>query len=205
MYRDIIILVSYFLFLAIMASTPVDIVVPWLVKKVRHIEAQLDKDKPNIKFSPAAFIFLLMKSLQFAKGYVAVFLTQRFFESEWMLLISISIVILFHNWTLFNKFKNRHHLFLVAWGIYSALYFKFFFIFPISYVLLSFLFNSFVIGILANIVFMFAAIWTFYLDPLNIILNLDIFLFGFLVYAKLLFKHFEETPYTLLKSFENRK
>jgi glycerol-3-phosphate acyltransferase PlsY len=201
---ELLLFILYWILFLFVASVPFDIFLPWVSRKFRDIESQLDTKKANIRFSKRNLVFFLNVMCQFGKGYLAVYFTAEYFASDLLFLVAITTVFVAHNWSVFLKFKNRKKIFLLLWGIYSAINPTFFIVFPISYILISLISNSFIIGSMGSVIFMFGAIWYHNMELVIFPANFVIFIVAFLVYCRALFKHFEEEPYTILNSFENR-
>jgi hypothetical protein len=197
-------LIIYFIVVTVIAAVPFDIFLPWLLSKSREIESQLEKPSSYLYMSKAPFIAALAKAIDFGKGYLIPFCALYFYD-DLIMLISVAIVLVAHNWTPVLKFKNRKAFLLVLWGLYSFMFHPFIFIYPIAFIIFSFLINSFFIGLMINIVFMFFCVWFFELPAVYLPINFIVFGIAFVAYVRQLFIHFEsDNKFTILKSFKNR-
>jgi glycerol-3-phosphate acyltransferase PlsY len=201
---QLLLIILYFTAVFFVASIPVDLLVFWLDKKFRDIDSQLEISRSLIRLSKAGILFLFIQISNFAKGFFAGYLTQKLFDNNFLVLSAILLVVIVNNWSCYLKFKNRKQFLLVLWGAYTFIYPPLFLVFPIGYVVMSLIFNSLLIGSMVNIIFMFFPIWYFHLELSFFSLNLFIFMVYFISVARRVFSHFEDEPYTILKSFNNR-
>ncbi|MCP4049649.1 MAG: hypothetical protein GY730_02970 [bacterium] len=201
---DLYLTVLFFSVLIFAALLPFDVLLPWTFDRLKEIDSKLDKKRNYLYFSKAPILVVLEKVLDFLKGFLVPFFAVLYFEDEIILLVSVALVLVAHNWSPFLKFRNRMKLWFILLGIYTFIYSPLFIVYISGYIVLSLLFNSFVIGFISNVIFMFSALWFFQLDPIYMPINFIIFVVVFLSYGTQLFIHFEKERLTILKSFESR-
>jgi len=193
-----------FVIIFFVASIPVELIIHWLFLKARQISNKLTKPTSHIYFSKAPIQFLLINAANFSKGFFAPLVMNYFSGDELLVLATIPMVLIAHNWPFFLKFRNRMSLGIVLWGVFSYIYLPLFLLFPLGYILFSFTLNSFYLGTILTILSAFFVYWYMGLSPFLLPLNFLVFLIVSWAYRNPLFQHLEKDKITILKSFLER-
>jgi glycerol-3-phosphate acyltransferase PlsY len=196
---------SIYIIIIFLASAPFEQFFPWLFKKLSEINAKLEKPSSPAYCSNAIFIFFFIQSANFLKGLLLPLLAYYYFENDYLLLLAVIFILICHNWSFFNKFKNRGNFFMLVWGIYTYLYPPLFFIYPLAYFLLTLLTNSLLIGYLTSLVSMLFFIWLFRLESFYIALNVPLILIVIFANKNKIIYYLENNFQTILQSFQSRK
>lgn len=169
----------------LLISIPINTCVSWCYQNTMLIQSQLDSPKQQCHLTSIPFVELLMTMLHFLKGYAIPFLLNNS-TSNFILLSFLVLTLCFSIWPPFSLFKYQNKHFFVLWGILSFFSINFFFLFPLSFILLSFMTNSFKIGKLASLFVFFFLIWIFNLNAFYLLANAA-FLITYLLKDKQIF------------------
>ncbi len=198
-------LVLYLIGISLFASIPFEIVLKSLLQKHRQITAQLDTPTELSTFPKWPLMKGLLSLLNISKGILPTAICLQFFDNNPTLIISTTIACIgLHNWSPFYKFNNQKSFFLPLFGFYSILSPLLIIGFPIIYILLSLIANTFSIGLLSSI---FLISFLFGINDYPVIYlpgNFAIFLLVFFSLKDSLFQHIETHSETLLNIFKSR-
>lgn len=172
--------------------------------KFREFYIRVGRVTKLIYFSKAFLIFYFSKALEFLKGFFALYAADYVLADPYLMVPTVGIALIAHNWSLFLKFKNRKRFAVILYGMYCFMFPWMLIIYPVCYFGLSVLFNSFLVGLLANVILQFFVIWYFVPDPVFLPVNFVIFLITFISHAHDIFQHFDHKRFTILESFERR-
>jgi glycerol-3-phosphate acyltransferase PlsY len=154
--------------------------------------------------SKSPFLFCLISFYNFAKSYLSLFFFNQFFSSSFFLVVLIILVLTFHNWPIWQNFENKKHFGFILLGIYFYISPTLGLIYLLGFITFALIFNSFLVGRLANIISIF--FWLLFLnsDFLSHIINLIILILVSLSYQEELSAYFNGKSFSLKKSFSNR-
>ena len=198
-------MILYLITLLIVVSIPVETVLDWLYDKSWGIQKKLATGIPAVYVSKAPFLFGLARLLNFAKGYIFLYLASVFFDGHAVRLVAIGAIVFLNNWSPLTGFENRQSFGHVLWGIYSFVFLPLFFIFPISVAVLSLVSNSLYIGMISSVLFAMVIIWMQPLPLGYLFVNFIVFLMVFLAYQRYIFGRQDGANWSLLTSFRNRR
>lgn len=194
----------YLVAVAFFTSLPVERLLFKMIASVRQIDAKLIKPRNWIFLSKAPFIYAINPLLNFLKGFLSLYWVTPLIESEYMTILIVLVALVLHNWCIWNHFENRRNFGWILLGIYTFINPILGIWFAIGFILFSFLFNSFLLGFLINIISIFFAIWIFLDSPIYLLVNMTIFVLVLIANIETLVQYFEGDASNIRKSFQNR-
>lgn len=197
-------MIILFIISILVISIPFETVFPWFVYHVRQIDAKLEKPRSLIYLSKTPFWFGCIHLCNFLKGFLPLYIGNKVWEYNFLIIPLVLVMLWMNNWCLWQKFKNKKQFFFMLGGIYTFLHPMLGILYVIGYLILSLMFNSFVIGFISNILFLFIAFWFLFEDPLYLMLNMCIFILILFAYLDDLVLYFETGEPTIKTSFLNR-
>ena len=198
-------LVLYLISITLFSAIPFEKALRSLLNKHRRITAQLDKPTELSTFPKWPLMKGLIALLNISKGILPTVICTQFFDSDPLLIISSTIACIgLHNWSPFYKFTNQKSFFLPLWGFYSVLSPLLIVGFPVIYILLALIVNTFSIGLLISVFFIS---FLFGINDYPVIYlpgNFALFLLVFFSLKESVFHHIETHSETLLNTFKSR-
>jgi hypothetical protein len=197
--------VLIYLFLIVLVGIiPFDLFFPWVFKRSEHISSKLDNSHDVLFFSKAILAAGLERVVSFLKGYGAIYLGFYFFGESLWVLFAFLLMSALHLWSPFRVTPGQFNLHFVIWGAYTVLFWPLLIVYPILFCLFSFLLNSFLLGTMVNIVSVFFVFWYFESAVMSLPLNFFVFILALVSLSPQMFRHFEVSPYTILRSYQRR-
>lgn len=186
------------------ASIPFHTVIPWCRNRIQDIQDKMAKPETLVHRSGSAFGFFLIQSLNFAKGFAPLFLVPLVWDTDFTWPLLALLVLVGHIWSPFTRFEPQKNIDMLLWGMLACLSPLPGACYPLIFLGLSIILNSFVMG--RAITLILTLIWigisyywvgTIYAGTLITFLSIGIFFQDLL-------NHFEKEPLSLLRSFQNR-
>ncbi|MSR89015.1 MAG: glycerol-3-phosphate acyltransferase [Candidatus Margulisbacteria bacterium] len=177
---------------------------PWLWSQGRQVSSKLDHASDTLYCSPRMLVFVLSHALDFLKGFGVLYFGFYFFGESYWVLAGLIAMLMLHVWSPFLERPGKYNLTFLIWGVYSVLFPILFLVGPILFGVLALGLNSFLLATMSHVVLMFFVLWYFELPLLSLPINFFIFLLTLMTLSEYLFRHFESTPYNLLRSYRLR-
>ena len=194
----------YFFIAGVVGLIPFEGLLPWLFKRSQHISSKLEHSHDMLFMSKAPFVAGLIYFLSFLKSYLVLYVGFYYFGESLWVLFSFLVMAALHLWSPFRDRPGYFNLHFLIWGAYVFLFPAFLIVYPILFLLFSFLLNSFLLGTLLNIVTVFFVFWYFESAVMSLPLNFFIFILTVVSLSPQMFRHFEVMPHTILRSYKNR-
>ena len=186
-------------------SIPFDTWLRWMLKQARGIHSTLDIPATKVYCSKLPFIVFLAMAGQFFQGYAMGYLFDLIPISDpTMIAVIVGLCLTLNTWSPFLQFRSHTPILLTLWGLYSHMDPNMLILFPLMYVVISFIVNSFELGLIATILSVYGVLWMLQIPTMEWVLNSVVLLITFLSLSEKLFDHFENKPLTILRSFQNR-
>jgi hypothetical protein len=194
----------FYVGLILIASIPLDSLLPLLALKVKEVNDKLDKPRVGLFLPITPFLFGIGKVIQFLKGYFALYFTSFYLGDGTFMIVSCILLLTLNNWSPFLKFRNQKKFGYVLWGCYTYIFPYFGLVYPVVFVFFTGVLNSFPVGYTLTIISMFFALAYIQADAYYLPLNFALFVVVFLSLSPQLIQHIEGKKWTLFKSFQNR-
>ncbi|MBT5855906.1 hypothetical protein HOH87_04650 [bacterium] len=164
------------------SALPYERIVPWIFGRVRFIDAKLDKPVGTVHTPKLPYWLLMGQALNFAKGYLPLWLADEIFFSDNLTLFLVAVILVTHLWGWWGDDKNPYSVGMVIWGIYSYLFTPLIFLYPVLVLLSAVVLNSVYAGFIGSILVVFYIFYSSVSDlvylPINaIILGITIIRF----------------------------
>lgn len=193
---------GFFLFFS---AIPFETWLIWLLNGARSVHAKLDVPKHRVSCSKLPLAILLGILCQFLQGYGMGALFDFIPISDPTLLaVVIALCLIVNTWSPFLGFRNNNFILFTLWGFYTHMHGPIFWIFPLLFFLLTFLANSFYVGLLGAVLSLYSMLWVFQLPTLDWVLNAVVLLITFLNLSEKFLDRMEDNSLSLLGSFQNR-
>lgn len=193
-----------FLCLLLAISIPIELTVQKIYVYIGKINNQLYKKKQPCHSSTLPFLKLFTKGLKFCKSTYLPYLLSTFDIQNILLLIFMILVLVFEIWNPFTLFQYNPNWQITLWGLYTFMDPNLFFIYPLLFITLSLLINSFYIGQLCCIVSLFLALSMFNSNPYFLLANSFFFVFIFISYINKFQEGLSHSHLDIKTSFSSR-
>ncbi|MFA5880012.1 MAG: hypothetical protein WC860_07550 [Candidatus Margulisiibacteriota bacterium] len=165
----------------------------------------MDYYENHLYISKVPFITFLVTLIEFLKGFLPLFILQFFTDNTFYLLLITAMTLIINNWNLWGFLRNQKKFLLIIWGMASFLSPPLFIIFPLVFCLLSFVVNSFAIGLICTILTTFFLLWILEPSQFATYFSLISISIVFLSLNEDFFNYFGDYPKTIRLLFEERK